>query len=371
MKALMRFDWILLGATALLYGIGILVLYSLSPDSQSGGYAMRQIIFGGIGMASLCVIAVLDYRHIQRYSTILYLSVMMVLAGVLVWGKTVNGTEGWIHFGFIGFQPVEISKLVLILFLASFIAKKKTELGELVRLIVSLILAFVMILLVLEQPDLGSALVLAGVWVGMTMLAGMRVKHFVILLLLGICVAATGWTVLAPYQKSRILTVMSPHSDPQGAGYNVIQATLAVGSGGMMGKGIGHGSQSQLNFLPEKHTDFIFSVIAEELGVIGSFLVLFLYGIIFYRLNRIAQTARDNFGYLTVVGIMVMLFIQMTVNIGMNIGLLPVTGIPLPLLSYGGSSLVTVLLALGMATNIYVRRQDSIVLSVSLDRSRL
>lgn len=371
MHKFLQFDWILLGAVFLLSGIGMLALYSISPDAASGGYAARQLLYFGVSIVGFFLFASFDYRHVQKYSTPLYFGMLLVLIGVLLVGRTVNGTEGWINLGIARFQPVEAAKLILIIFLASFISKKKTELGELVRLWVSFLLSSMLIVLVLKQPDLGSALVLAGIWVGMIFISGIRLRYFMAMVLIGIAVVASGWFFLAPYQKSRIMTVVDPQLDPRGSGYNVIQSMVAVGSGGMAGKGIGHGSQSQLNFLPEKHTDFIFSVIAEELGLIGSLLVVSLYGIILYRLSRIAQASRDNFGYLVTVGVMIMIFIQVAVNIGMNIGLLPVTGIPLPLLSYGGSSLVSVLLSLGLVMGIFVRKKGSAGLSVSMDRSLL
>ncbi len=367
----LQLDWILLTAVLFLSGIGILALYSISPDAQSGGYALRQLLFFGFGFAGLLLFASFDYRHVQRYSTPLYFAMLALLIGVLLFGKTVNGTEGWINLGIARFQPVEAAKPILILFLASFISKKKTELGEVVRLGVSFILSFILIFLVLKQPDLGSALVLTGIWVGMILISGMRWKHFFVMALIGLCVLGAGWSFLAPYQKDRIRTVIEPQIDPKGSGYNVIQATVAVGSGGIIGKGIGHGSQSQLNFLPEKHTDFIFSVIAEELGMLGASLVVFLYGVILYRLNRIAWSARDNFGFLMTVGVMMMILIQVTVNIGMNIGLLPVTGIPLPFLSYGGSSLLSMFLSLGLVMSVFLRKKKEAVLQVSLDQSML
>lgn len=371
MNKFLQFDWVLLGAVFFLNGIGLLALYSISPNAQSGGYALRQLIFFGCGIVGMSLFASFDYRHVQKYSTPLYFGMLFILSGVLLWGKTVHGTEGWINLGIARFQPVETAKPILILFLASFISKKKTELGELVRLMVSFVLSFFLIILVLKQPDLGSALVLTGIWAGMILISGMRFKHFAIMVLIGLCVVGVGWSFLAPYQKDRIMTVIEPQIDPKGSGYNVIQAGVAVGSGGMLGKGIGHGSQSQLNFLPEKHTDFIFSVIAEELGLTGSFLVIFLYGVIFYRLRRIAALSQDNFGFLLTFGVMLMIFIQVIVNIGMNIGLLPVTGIPLPFLSYGGSSLLSTFISIGLIMSIFLKKRNTTVLQVSLDRSLL
>jgi rod shape determining protein RodA len=357
MRTFLKLDWILLTAVLLLLGIGLLALYSISSSGwQGGGFFVRQCIYASVGFFLLFFLASVDYRHIQRYSTPLYFATLGVLAAVLLWGSTVRGTAGWIKFGLFQVQPVEVAKLTLIIFLASFISKKRTELGELVRLAASFVLAFVLIALVLKQPDLGSSLVLTAVWAGMLFVSGMRMKHFLFLVLAGVAVAASSWFFLAPYQKERIMTVFEPQADPRGSGYNVMQAIVAVGSGGLKGKGIGHGSQSQLNFLPEKHTDFIFSVITEELGLVGSFLVLFLYGLLFYRTRVIASEARDNFGYLLTAGVMIMLFVQIAVNVGMNIGVVPVTGIPLPLLSYGGSSLVTVMASLGLVLGVALRR---------------
>lgn len=358
LRKIAQFDWILLSAILLLLGIGVLALYSISSVDQGVGYAFRQGVFLIFGILLLFFLSFQDYRHLQKYSTPLYFGMIALLIGVLLWGSTIRGTEGWIGVGATRFQPVEVAKIVLIIFMASFISKKKTELGELVRLIVSFVLASFLILLVLKQPDLGSALVLTGIWIGMILVSGMRLSHFIAVFVIGVGLVSSSWFFLAPYQKDRILTVIEPQSDPQGSGYNVIQATVAVGSGGIMGKGIGHGSQSQLNFLPEKHTDFIFSVISEELGLVGALFVLFLYAVILYRLKCIAQAAQDNFGYLVTAGVMIMLFIQVTVNIGMNIGLLPVTGIPLPLLSYGGSSLVSVLVSFGLVMSVFARRRS-------------
>lgn len=367
MGKLLKLDWTLMGAVLLLLGIGLLVLYSISAGGWQGGdFFVRQSVYAAIGMSLLVWLAFTDYRHVQKYSTPLYFATLGVLSIVLLWGNTVRGTAGWLHFGFFQVQPVEMTKLTLIIFLASFISKKKTELGEIVRIIVSFVLVFVLVVLVLKQPDLGSALVLSGIWAGMLFVSGIRMKHLMVLLAVGVTVIGSSWFFLAPYQKNRVLTVLEPQADPRGSGYNVMQAIVAVGSGGINGKGIGHGSQSQLNFLPEKHTDFIFSVIAEELGLVGSFLTLFLYGIIFYRLKCIAVVSQDNFGYLLTVGVMIMFFVQMVVNIGMNIGLLPVTGIPLPLLSYGGSSLITVLAALGLVLGVYVRRRSKLLPSLSV-----
>lgn len=283
-----------------------------------------------------------------------------ILLLVLVFGTTVRGTSGWIGFGFFNVQPVEISKIVLIIFLASFISKKRMELEETGRLVASFILTAVMVFFVIKQPDFGSAMILIAIWAGMTLVSGLSKKLILIISILAMLVSFIGWFQLAEYQKNRLISFIDPQSDPMGSGYNVAQSIVAVGSGGMLGKGIGHGSQSQLNFLPEKHTDFIFASIAEELGFFGSMLVIFLFFIIFYRVKKIAQLASDNFGYLLAVGILIMFFAQFLINVGMNIGIVPVTGIPLPFLSYGGSSLISAFAAIGIICNVYSRKENII-----------
>lgn len=371
-KGMFRFffklDWILISVTLLIFGVGLLALYSLS---SVGGvdYFLKQFIFSIVGVIALVFVASLDYRHIAKYSTAFYFLMLLVLIIVLLFGTTVRRTAGWISFGVFQVQPVEIAKIALIVFLASFISQKKSELGVWTRVIASLVLTTSMIFLVLKQPDLGSSLVLAAIWCGMILASGLRFKHLVVLALLGAMLITSSWFVLAPYQKDRLTNFVHPQSDPQGSGYNVLQAMVAVGSGGVFGKGIGHGSQSQLNFLPEKHTDFIFAVIAEELGLFGAVFVIALYAVLLYRIRRIGDVASDNFGYLVAVGIGVMFFFQIVVNIGMNIGLLPVTGLPAPLLSYGGSSLVSVCLALGLLLSIYRQKRSSDDLRISLEKN--
>jgi rod shape determining protein RodA len=262
--------------------------------------------------------------------------------------------------GTLRFQPVEIAKIIMVIFLASFFAGKKNQLSIVVRTVVSIILIFLPIFLILKQPDFGSAAIILGVWIIMLLISGINKKNLFLLFAIGTLSIGSGWFMLADYQKDRLVNFVNPERDPQGSGYNVLQSIVAVGSGGLTGKGLGHGSQSQLNFLPEKHTDFIFAVLSEELGFFGAAIIFFLYGVIFYRLRCIAMGARDNFGYLLVSGIMAMIFMQFLVNVGMNIGMMPVTGVPLPLLSYGGSSLVSILASIGIAQSAYLRRADEL-----------
>lgn len=350
---LARHDWLLLIAALLLLSVGMLALYSFSETVTGNVYFGRQVLFAGLGFGLMLFVGALDYRHIARMSTFLYFVTLGVLVLVLLVGEPVRGTVGWLSFFGFQVQPVEFAKLILIIFLASFISKKRSELGEWTRLIASLFLVAVMILCVLKQPDLGSSLVLMFIWGAMILVSGIRFKHLAVLALLGSVLLFVGWLLLADYQKARLETFLNPELDPRGSGYNVLQSMVAVGSGGLWGKGVGHGSQSQLNFLPEKHTDFIYAVIVEELGLVGGMLILFLYGLLLFRIERIARSARDNAGYLIAVGLFAYFFIQIVINLGMNIGLLPVTGLPAPFLSYGGSSLMASFIALGLLLSIY------------------
>lgn len=367
---LFRFDWVLLAATLLLIGVSLLSLSSLSSIGGTD-YVLKQSIFAVVGIGVMFFVALLDYRHIERASTPLYFAMLFILGTLLLIGSTVRGTSGWLSFGVFQVQPVEFAKVVLILFLSSFIRKKTSELGEWTRIIASLFLSALMIFLVLKQPDLGSSLVLMSLWIGMILVAGLRWSHVVTLALLGSFLVVGAWFLLAPYQKDRINTFLHPELDPKGSGYNVLQSMVAVGSGGIFGKGVGHGSQSQLSFLPEKHTDFIYAVVTEELGLVGAWLVLILYGVILYRIRRIADLASDNAGYLLSVGALILFLTHIVINIGMNIGVLPVTGLPAPLLSYGGSSLLAFLVILGLLQSVYRHKRDTTDGRISLDRSLL
>lgn len=354
----LKLDWVLLAAVVLLLGIGLLALYSLSSAVGGEGLSIfwKQAIYIALGISALFFFVFSDYQYLKSYSTAIYFATLFLLVVVLLWGSVIRGTSGWIGIGPFHIQPVEIAKLSLIIFLASFISQKKSKLGSITKIAASFVLAGIMIFLVAKQPDFGSAMVLSGIWIGMLFLSGINRKHLIFLIIIGILISASGWFLLADYQKFRIINVVKPEIDPKGSGYNVIQSMISVGSGGITGKGFGHGSQSQLNFLPEKHTDFIFAVIAEELGLLGSFLIIFLYLALFYRIRKIAVSAQDNFGYLLAAGVLIMFFLQIFVNIGMNIGIVPVTGIPLPFLSYGGSSLVAAMISLGVVLNIYLRQ---------------
>jgi rod shape determining protein RodA len=255
--------------------------------------------------------------------------------------------------GLVNLQPAELAKFVVTIVLARYFSKHADEMLKFRHLLLSGLLVLIPILLVMLEPDFGSAMMLGLIWIGMILFSRIRYWHLGVVFAALAAIAAGAWRfILRDYQKQRIKVFLDPSLDPLGRGYNVTQAKIAVGSGSWLGKGLGHGSQSQLNFLPEQHTDFIFAVLAEELGLIGCLFLLALFAFLFYRLARVAQSARDRFGMFLVVGVAVMILAQVLINIGMNVGLLPVAGIPLPFLSFGGSSIVTVLLGIGLALSV-------------------
>lgn len=362
MYRLSKLDWVLNAAVLLLVAFGLAALWSISFEGAAfqGANFEKQLVSLVIGISAMLFLASYDYRALNSMSTKMYFALLFLLLLVIFFGTTVRGTTGWLGMGTLRFQPVELAKVVLVIFLASFLSKKKNQLSIVVRTIVSIILIFLPIYLILKQPDFGSAAIILGVWIIMLLVSGINKKNLFILFAIGALSLSSGWFLLKDYQKDRLVNFVNPERDPKGSGYNVLQSIVAVGSGGFSGKGLGHGSQSQLNFLPEKHTDFIFAVISEELGFVGAIIVFFLFGIIFFRIRQIAMSSRDNFGYLLAVGIMGMIFAQFLVNIGMNVGLMPVTGVPLPFLSYGGSSLVSILASIGIVQSIYLRREEKL-----------
>ncbi len=365
LKFFSKFDLILLIAVLLLLGLSLAALYPISYAGNNSGagetsHFLRQMIFVAIGLALFFVFAFTDYRILRAMSPALFLSGILLLTLVLLLGKTTRGTSGWISLGFFNFQPVELLKLIIIVVLAKYFSLNIKTIRQIRHIFISAVPVFVSVFLVLLQPDLGSSLIIAGAWAGILLLSGVRYDHLAIVLIVGLLVCVLSWSFfLKDYQKERMEVLLNPSSDPLGAGYNALQATVAVGSGGLWGKGLGHGSQSQLNFLPEKHTDFIFALIAEEMGLAGTIFALILLLIVLVRLFVIARDSRENFGKLLVSAAAVIILLQISVNVGMNIGIAPVAGIPLPLLSYGGSSLFVTLAMLGIAESVHWRTRQS------------
>lgn len=358
-----KIDWILIGAIVLLLTIGVLSVASTS-EARTGAFIIfkKQFIFAVVGLALLLSFSFIDYRFLRNYSAVvltLYAISIILLAFLFIFGSRIKGSVSWFRFDLptvsLGFEPVEITKFAIIALLSKYFSSRHIDFGLLRHIFISGFYIFIPTLLVLLQPDLGSAMLLIIIWIGIMLASGIRMRHLLIILMIFSILAGLGWEFfLKDYQRDRVLTFLSPTKDPLGRGYNVNQSIIAIGSGGFWGKGLGHGSQSQLNFLPEQHTDFIFATIAEEWGFFGISLVLILWGIIFWRLFTMAMNATTNFARLFIFGFMILLLAQVSVNIGMNLGFLPVTGVPLPLLSYGGSNLITTLITLGIIQNIKI-----------------
>lgn len=353
-----RFDWVLFVTVLLLLILGLVALYSIALSKTISDFLnfKKQIIFIFVGLALFVIFCVLDYKWLKFYYFVFYGVAVLLLIGVLILGETVRGTKGWFSFSWFNFQPVEFAKLSLIIFLARYFSHGAHEIFKLKHILVSGLFSGLLVILVLLQPDFGSALILFLLWFGMLFLIGMKRSHLLILLLLIAVLFVSSWFfVFEDYQKARIISFFNPSSDPLGRGYNITQAQIAVGSGQLWGRGIGFGSQSQLRFIPENQTDFIFAVLAEELGFLGSILILSLWGIIFWRIIKIAQKARDDFGLFLAVSTAIIFLIQVFINIGMTIGVAPVAGISLPFLSYGGSALVMNLAMIGILESIAAR----------------
>lgn len=345
---LQRIDWWLAASALALSGVGLLVLYNLSWPEDSR--FLKQLAFTGVGVAVLFALQLADAHFWRNASVVLYGLAVALLLGLLLFGEPTRGARGWIAVGAIGFQPAEFSKLAVILFLATTLERLRFDLARFSDMLAVLVIAGVPALLIALQPDMGNALILLATSSTMVLYTGLDKKKLAVLVLLAAAVAGIAWLlVLAPYQKDRIRTFLSPQSDPLGAGYNVAQSVVAIGSGGFFGRGLGLGTQSQLDFLPEQETDFIFAAGAEELGFLGASLILGLYAVLLWRLWRMHGRERNLYSAFLVLGALALFFFQATVNIGMNMGLLPVTGVTLPFVSYGGSSLVVSFAALGVA----------------------
>lgn len=358
-RLLINFDWTLLVTLLAVIGMALVNLYSASHTGFYGTPAyMKQLYFLLMGAAVMLLIVSVDYRVLIAWNYPLYTVIILLLLSALLFGKTTAGTQRWIDLGFFKLQPSEPAKLSLVIVLASYYYRKDTGKGFSLReLMVPGGLAALPFILILKQPDLGTALMLGCVFVSMTLFVKLRMST--LLTLLSVCAAIVpfGWKYgLKPYQRQRIETFLNPESDPLNAGYHIMQSKIAVGSGGKFGKGFLAGTQVHLDFLPERHTDFAFSVLAEEWGFVGSVLFLSCYFFLILLGLNIALSSRDKFGVLLAFGVVSLIFWQAFINLAMVLGLLPVVGMPLPLFSYGGSSLLTTLAGIGILFNVRMRR---------------
>ncbi|NQU77089.1 rod shape-determining protein RodA [Candidatus Falkowbacteria bacterium] len=361
---LKHFDWILFLLAFLLVVIGLVFQYSLILNSQAVDFSpfYKQLIAFGLALVLFFSLSYFDFRWFRNYAYLFYALSIISLALLPFFGQALRGTRGWFIFGPISFQPVELAKIFVIIFLAKFFSDrlKKTPVIPFKKIILSCFFVLIPFVLVILQPDLGSGLLLFGVWFLLFFVVNKKRRHLFIIILLMIAVSVSAWFfLLENYQKERVLTFLSPARDPLGVGYQVNQSIIAAGSGKIFGRGLGLGPQSQLRFLPDSSTDFIFSVVAEEFGFFGVVIVIGLFFLLLWRIVSYSKIAYSNFSSLLILGILALVFLQVFVNIGMNIGLFPVAGIPLPFLSYGNSSLVAFFIALGILESIKVHKVKS------------
>lgn len=357
-----RIDWNLVIFILALNFVGLINLYSATHGPHSVDVEplfVNQIIWLIVGWSIFFIMTFVDYQIVSRLAVAVFLLNLCAILYVTFFGKVALGAQRWIDFGFFRYQPSETMKLALVMLLAKFLQFRTTDGSGMgfKELFIPLFILGVPFVLVVEQPDLGTASMLLAI--GGSMIIFMKVKRWIIgsIITMGIIAAPLAWNYgLRDYQKNRIITFLSPANDPKGTGYNSIQSKIAVGSGMFLGKGFRKGTQSQLEFLPERHTDFIYSVLSEEHGFVGSSVTVALFCVLFLIVLRIASSAREKFGALLCVGVLAYVFWHMFVNIGMVIGLLPIVGVPLPLLSYGGSSMLTTMAGMGLISSVAYRR---------------
>jgi rod shape determining protein RodA len=411
----LRFDVVLLLTVVALMGFGLAVIHSATSMSAGEESAItstpvfRQALVALIGLVLVFVLTAIDYEvfgyhplavlspmtrqhrepaglgltlHHEQYSKVereehgfsikgflllliealtnpFYLFAIALLVVVTVIGKSSGGSQRWIDLGFFDLQPSELAKLLVPIAMARYLADHEDTLDHFRHLLVTLVQVAIPLVIIARQPDLGTALTLGAIWLGMVLLAGARWRHLLVTVVMTVAGFPLVWSrLLTDYQRERLLIFLNPQRDPLGAGYNIIQSRISVGAGGLFGRGLNSGTQSQLNFLRIQHTDYIFSVLGEELGFVGGVILIVLYLVLIMQILTIASTARDTFGRLLAGGMAAMLLFQVFVNIGMNIGVSPVTGIPLPFISYGRSSLMTLLICVGILQSIAWRRKS-------------
>lgn len=345
-------DWYMFVPAILISLAGLVTMNSFSGENY---FFFRQSIWLLVSVLVFFVATMIDWRFLRRTKVLVPIFIMtaVILAILLITGQVTRGSQSWFQFGIFSFQPSDLAKLVIILMLSKYFSRRHIEIRNIRHILVSGAYAFLIFILVFLQPDFGGAMVIFGIWFGMVLVSGISKKHLAFVAILGIATVAIFWMfVFAPYQKARIISFIHPLADVQGTGYNAYQSTIAVGSGEMLGKGVGQGSQSKLRFLPEYETDFIFAAFTEEWGFVGATTLLALCLFILIRIVDIARLAATNFETFIGLGVAVLFSVHIVVHAGMNIGILPVTGLTFPLMSYGGSHLVTEWLALGMLSSM-------------------
>ena len=341
-------DWILFLATIPLLGAGLITMSSFTGD---GTFFNRQLLWIIVSITVFFGLSFIDFRFLRKtwVSVSLFLFSCVSLLKLFAIGKVTKGAISWFHFGFLSFQPADAIKLVVIIILAKYFSRRHIEIANIKHILVSGLYAFIIFVLVLIQPDFGTAIIIFLIWLGMVLVSGISKKHLIGMALIGIVIFAGLWGFgFHDYQKNRIKNFVNPLADIHGTGYNAYQSAIAVGSGQIFGKGVGYGTQSRLKFLPEYQTDFIFAAFAEEWGYFGVMIIMLLFGVVIWRIMRNAKLGASNFEMLFGSGVAMLIIIHFIINIGMNIQLLPVTGTTLPFMSYGGTHLLTEFTGLGI-----------------------
>lgn len=352
-----KIDWVLFFSTIPLLLAGLFTMHSFTGSES---LFLKQSLWIGISLVIFFILSQFSFRFLRRTDVVvvIYGFALSILSLLLVVGKTVKGATSWFSFGAFSFQPSDLAKIALIILLAKYFSKRHVEIANIRHIIVSGAYAMLLFLLVMMQPDLGSGIILFLIWFGMVLVSGISKKHLFSVIAIALVTFSLLWVyVFKDYQKQRIMTFVNPLSDVRGAGYNARQSVVAVGSGGVLGKGIGYGTQSRLNYLPEYETDFIFAAFAEEWGFVGVIFIFTSFGVLVVRILKNASQAETNFETLFCVGLAIMFISHFVINVGMNMAIMPVTGIPLPFVSYGGSHILSSFLGLGilMGMRNYIR----------------
>jgi len=355
LRALKNLDWILIISTILLVGIGLLSIYSSSLGRDDLSNFKKQFIFFGIGLSLMFFLSFFDWRIFRENSyliLILYLLCVAGLAGLFFFAPEIRGVKSWYKLGPVSIDPIEFTKIILIIILAKYFSTRHIEMYRIRHILLSGFYVFMPAALTFFQPDMGSVLILIALWVGVLIVSGIGMRHFLILFFCGLIILILSWGfLLKDYQKERIMSFIEP-TDPLGVSWSQNQAEIAIGSGGIWGQGFTAGSQTQYGFLPEPQTDFIFAAIAEEFGLIGVSVMFLLFVILIWRIFKIALSSQSNFPRLFTIGLVIVFISQIFIHIGMNLGISPIIGISLPLVSYGGSGLIALLAGLGILQSI-------------------
>ena len=354
-QALKRIDWILVLFILPIIFAGLVTMKSFAPLENTGEFFNKQVVWILVGLTVFFVFSFLDFRFLKRTEVLAFIFLFnsLILLSLFVLGYVSHGSKSWFDFSFFSFQPVDMMKLVLVLILAKYFSRRHVEIRDIKHIFISGFYAFVPFVLVLFQPDFGSAMIIFFIWLGMILVSGISKTHLLLVFSSVVVIFLALWfLVFAPYQKARIANFINPLADIHGTGYNAFQSTIAVGSGEIVGKGLGFGTQSRLKFLPQPQADFIFAAYAEEWGFVGSLLILLFYLAIIWRILYSATLGAYNFEILFGMGIAIFFMSQILINIGMNLGLMPITGIPLPFMSYGGSHLLFEFAGLGILMSL-------------------